>query len=85
MPKKLTHVDENTAKAVIYNVSYFGAPESQLPLTYVADDVMLLDFVDTYTRTSEGWLILERNARPLLIPASARAKLPPAALEQAAH
>jgi hypothetical protein len=74
-----TDVEADRAKAVVYNVSYFSFPESQLPLDYVPQRVMLLDFIDTYTRTPAGWRFLERDARALLIPEEARAKLPPEA------
>lgn len=61
--KAFRHVDENTASA-----SYFSSPKIQLPLDFVVDQMMLLDFLRTYTRTSDGWRVLERDARPLLIP-----------------
>jgi SnoaL-like domain len=81
-----TQVDENIAKAVVYNVSYYSMPESQLPLDFVADQLMLLDFIDTYTRTPDGWRFLERDARPLLIPKDLRSKLPAAtATASASH
>ena len=40
---------------------------------------MLLDFIDEYTRTSEGWRFQERDARAVLIPEQLRARLPAAA------
>ena len=80
-----TQVDPTTAKAVVYNVSYFSYPESQLPLDYAPQRVMLLDFIDTYTLTPQGWRFLERDARVLLIPEEAKAKLPAAALGGARH
>ena len=80
-----TEVGADRAKAAVYNVSFFSSPESQLPLEYLPQRVMLLDFSDTYVRTPEGWRFLERDARALLIPEEARAKLPPAALGGAAR
>lgn len=74
-----THVDDSLAKAVVYNVSFFSFPESKLPLDYAPEQVMLLDFSDTYTRTPQGWRFLERDARALLIPKDVRSKLPAAA------
>ena len=80
-----TQVDENTAKAVIYNVSFYSFPQSRLPLDYLPEQVMLLDFIDTYTRTPTGWRFLERDARPLLIPKELRSKLPAAATGGSGH
>lgn len=45
---------------------------------------MLLDFIDVFTRTPDGWRFLERDARPLLIPEELRARLPAAAFGTAA-
>lgn len=77
-----THVGEDRANAVVYNVSYFSFPESRLPLEYLPQQVMLLDFVDTYTRTALGWRFLERDARALLIPEEVKSRLPPAAFSR---
>lgn len=77
-----TQVGEGAARAVVYNVSYFSSPESALPLDYDPKRVMLLDFIDSYIRTPQGWRFLERDARVLLVPEEAKAKLPQAALAQ---
>lgn len=78
-----TEVRQDTARAVVYNVSFFAFPQSQLPLDYDPKKAMLLDFIDTYTRTPQGWRFLERDARVLLVPEEAKAKLPAAALNPA--
>jgi uncharacterized protein (TIGR02246 family) len=80
-----TRVDADTAEAVVYNISYFGFPESALPLDYLSEQVMLLDFIDIYTRTDEGWRFLERKAQPLLIPKDLRSKMLAPAAATASH
>lgn len=76
-------INENKAKALVYNISYYGFPESSLPLDFNPRNVMLLDFHDTYTKTNEGWKFEERDARVLLVPEEMRFKLPPQALKTA--
>lgn len=71
-----TQVDDDSAKAVFYNRSYFAFTPAQPPYAYSPERMMLLDFIDVYTRTPQGWRFLERDARPLLIPEELRARLP---------
>ncbi|MDO8264539.1 MAG: hypothetical protein Q7T21_15140 [Gallionella sp.] len=78
--KAFRYVDENSASA-----SYFSSPKSQLPLDFLADQVMLLDFLRTYTRTPDGWRFLERDARPLLIPRDICSKVLAVAADGASH
>jgi hypothetical protein len=75
-----THVDETRATGVFYNLSYFAFTAESTPLAYDPQRVMLLDFLDTYTRTADGWRFLQREARAMLIPEQLRARLPPEAL-----
>ena len=75
-----THVDHDTARAVFYNQSYFAFLPGEPPFTYEPERMMLLDFIDVYTRTAEGWCFQERDARAVLIPEQLRSRLPPAAL-----
>jgi hypothetical protein len=49
-------------------------------LAYDPERVMLLDFLDTYTKTPAGWRFLQREARAILIPEQLRSRLPPEAL-----
>ena len=74
-----THVDHDTARAVFYNMSYFTFTQGKPPFDYAPQRMMLLDFIDTYTRTPAGWRFLERDARPLMIPDELRPRLPAAA------
>jgi hypothetical protein len=74
-----TYVGDDTARAVFYNMSYFAYLPGNPPFDYLPERMMLLDFIDVYTRTPEGWRFLERDARPLLIPEELRARLPAAA------
>ena len=67
-----THVDESTATGVSYNLSYFAFTAQRTPLAYEPERVMLLDFLDTFVRTDNGWRFLEREARALMIPAELR-------------
>ena len=78
-----THVDENTAKAVFYNMSFFAFLDGKPPFDYDPKRLMLLDFIDTYALTSEGWRFLERDARPVMIPEELKSRLPPAAFNNA--
>lgn len=74
-----THVDPDTARAVFYNMSYFAFLPGNPPFAYVPERMMLLDFIDSYVRTPEGWRFRERDARALLIPEELRPRLPAAA------
>lgn len=49
------------------------------PFDYAPQRMMLLDFIDVYTRSPEGWRFLERDARPMMIPEELRPRLPAAA------
>ena len=79
-----THVDRGSARAVFYNQSYFAFLPGTPPFAYSSERMMLLDFIDIYTRTAEGWRFLERDARAVLIPDELRDRLPPEAFGQAA-
>lgn len=74
-----THVDRDTAKAVFYNMSYFIFAPGKPPFDYAPQRMMLLDFIDVYTRTPQGWRFHERDARPTMIPEELRPRLPAAA------
>ena len=78
-----THVDDACAKAVFYNQSYFAFTPEKPPYAYSPERMMLLDFIDVYTCTPDGWRFLERDARPLLIPEELRSRLPAAAFGHA--
>jgi len=70
-----THMDETTAKSVAYNVSYFSLDGADLPLRYVPDQVMVLDFIDSYVNTPDGWRFSERITKEVMIPDAVRAML----------
>jgi hypothetical protein len=74
-----TQVEETTARAVFYNISYFAFTPNMPPLSFEPARVMLLDFIDIYTKTNDGWRFLERDARPTMIPEELRERLPPEA------
>ena len=78
-----TQVDADCARAVFYNQSYFAFTPEKPPYAYSPERMMLLDFIDVFKRTPEGWRFLERDARPLLIPEELRARLPAAAFASA--
>lgn len=74
-----TEVGDDSARAVFYNMSFFAYLPGQPPFEYEPERMMLLDFVDIYTRTADGWRFKERDARALLIPEQLRSRLPAAA------
>jgi hypothetical protein len=74
-----TEVTENRAWATSYNTSYYAFLPGNPPFTYAPERMMLLDFVDQFVRTPEGWLFQERDARAVLIPEDLKARLPAAA------
>ena len=74
-----TEVGDDSARAVFYNMSFFAYLPGQPPFAYEPERMMLLDFIDIYIRTNDGWRFRERDARPLLIPEQLRARLPVAA------
>lgn len=78
-----THVEDDLARGVFYNLSYFAFTPAKPPFAYEPQRMMLLDFIDTYTRTPEGWRFLERDARALMIPEELRPRLPAAAFGDA--
>jgi hypothetical protein len=70
-----THVDSARAASVAYNLSIYSMEAAVLPATYVPEQAMLLDFIDTYTKTPEGWRFALRDTPPVLISADARARM----------
>lgn len=74
-----TAVETDRASAVSYNQSYYAFLPGQPPFTYAPERMMLLDFVDQFVRTPEGWRFQERDARAVLIPEDLKARLPAAA------
>jgi uncharacterized protein (TIGR02246 family) len=68
-----THVNENTARSVAYNLSYFTLEPSELPMRYQPENVMVLDFKDTFTKTAEGWRFLERDTPLTMVSDQVRA------------
>lgn len=70
-----TEVSESRAKSVSTNVSYFSFQADKLPALFQPENVMLLDFVDTYIKTDEGWRFLERDTQMVLVPKEVLATL----------
>lgn len=68
---RFTHVDENTVKGIVYNVSYFAGLNAagELPAVYGSPQGMLLEFHDLYKRVGDRWLFAERVAKPVFVPA----------------
>ncbi|HUA25032.1 MAG TPA: nuclear transport factor 2 family protein [Steroidobacteraceae bacterium] len=75
-----TRVEESMATGVFYNLSYFAFTAQSTPLPFDPQRVMVLDFLDTFVKTADGWRFLEREARPMMIPEELRSRLPPQAL-----
>jgi hypothetical protein len=75
-----THMDDERANAVCYNLSYFAFDSGKLPMAYDPQRVFVLDFVDVYVNTGVGWRFLERDARAVMIPEELRRRLPPEAM-----
>jgi hypothetical protein len=71
-----THVSQDVCKAVWYHATYYEFTDRRPPLAYDPHRVMLLDLYDTYTNTSEGWRILERDSRIVMVPDDLRPRLP---------
>jgi uncharacterized protein (TIGR02246 family) len=76
-----TEVTENQARATFYNMSYYAFLPGSPPHPYAPERMMLLDFVDQFVRTPEGWRFQERDARAVLIPEDLKSRLPAAAFE----
>jgi hypothetical protein len=74
-----TEVSENRARATSYNMSYYAFLPGNPPFTYAPERMMLLDFVDQFVHTPDGWRFQERDARAVLIPEDLKSRLPPAA------
>jgi hypothetical protein len=74
-----TEVTEGRARATFYNMSYYAFLPGNPPFTYAPERMMLLDFVDQFVHTPEGWRFQERDARAVLIPEDLKARLPAAA------
>lgn len=68
-------VGPERARASVYNISYFSFDVTELPGTFEPAQQMLIEFEDSYVNTADGWKILERDTRPLLIPDSMRAAM----------
>jgi hypothetical protein len=65
-----TQVDEKTAKAVVYNVTYVGegGDDKPLPQEHRFTRSVFIEFADTYQKTPEGWRISERIAKAIIAP-----------------
>lgn len=65
----LTKTNDNTAEAVVCAIVYHGPiSEGGEPVVYATDNGRVIDFHDTYTKTSDGWRISSRIARPIFTP-----------------
>lgn len=79
-----TEVTEGRAWATSYNMSYYTFLPGNPPFAYAPERMMLLDFIDEYERTPQGWRFRLRDARAVLIPEDLRARLPAAAFDRRA-
>lgn len=79
-----TAVEADCASAVSYNQSYYAFLPGAPPFAYAPERMMLLDFIDEYVRTPQGWRFRLRDARPVLIPEDLKARLPAAAFQPVA-
>jgi hypothetical protein len=69
-------VSETSVRAMSYNQSYFTlTPLSELPMRYQPDNMMLLDFSDTFIKTADGWRFLERVSTEIMVSDDVRAML----------
>lgn len=70
-----------SAEAVCYNRSYYSLGDGDLPRSFTGGEVIILDFLDSYVRTPEGWRFSRREGRYVMLPESMRSQFaPPAAL-----
>src|SRR5271155_2026803 len=70
-----TSLTETTAASSSYNLSWASFDAEVLPGRLDLDMAMLLDFVDAYEKTPQGWLFSERITTPVLISDQIRAML----------
>lgn len=61
-------VTQTHARSVATNMSYFSFDAATLPTRYKPEKAMLLDFVDNYIKTAEGWRFLERDTQMVMVP-----------------
>lgn len=65
----LTRVDDDEAEAVVCAMVYHGPrSENGEAVVYATDNGRVIEFHDTYVKTSEGWRISSRIARPIFTP-----------------
>src|SRR3546814_16082502 len=48
-------VTETRARATLYNLRWFSFEAENLPVAFVPENALLLDFHDTYSFTADGW------------------------------
>lgn len=70
-----TEFGPDLARAVVCNISYFTSGVEVFPGTIEPEKTMLIEFDDTYVSTDDGWKILERGTRPLLVPENMRKEM----------
>lgn len=64
-----TAVDDESARAVIYNTTLVGKGDpAGEPVPYAMSQGAFLEFRDTYRKTPEGWRIAERVAYTVITP-----------------
>lgn len=64
-----THVDENTVKGVVYNVTYTATLNAagEFPAVHGAPQGTVLEFHDVYKRVGESWLFAQRVTKPVFL------------------
>ena len=78
--RHFTEVSPDVCKAVWYHAVYYKPTDARPPFEYDPQRSMLVDAYDTYTKTSEGWRIQERDVRIVMLPDEMRSHVPPQGL-----
>ena len=58
-------VSDTNARATLYNLSWFSFEADNLPVAFVPENALLLDFHDRYSLTDDGWKISEHIIAPI--------------------
>lgn len=62
-----TRVGETSASAVLYNMSWFSHSVTSLPSPFAPENALLLDFLDDYQLTTEGWKFSHRVTKTIFM------------------
>lgn len=70
-----THVDEHQVNSAARNLTYFSLHSKDLPALYQPENVLVLDFIDTFVNTAEGWRFKQRNTPITMLTEQVRAMM----------